>query len=395
MISTVPIPLVNGLIPDLPQDWKDKYAAIRNIGVVCLLFKLRKSVTPHFWVNIVSDDIDIPGIIEFSNLRPVGETIVYVPYYMPVTQPKWGWTDRQFIDEAFAYIKRINPNIGDDDLIDAKVGRLRHAQPICEPNFRDKLPPVQTPIGGLQIADTCYYYPEDRGVAESIRLGRRMAEDVSKRPSRSGCGERTGLMMYDAVMQWLPAAGDLGVNSSMMLSLIFFAASFVLIPRTFLCLGAGASFGLGAVLVILPSTMLGGILAFLSARYFFSERVHAYVDARPRLRRFATAVDEEGWRVVALLRFASPMPNAVQNYVFGLTRIGFWPFAVTTFVFSIPQVVLYVYLGSAGRAVLLDESLSTLNRVLLGIGLVSILVAALLVVRRVRRDADRAGMEAR
>jgi len=179
VLSTVPIPLVNRLVPDLPQDWKEKYAAIRNIGVVCLLFKLRRSVTPHFWVNIVSDDIDIPGIIEFSNLRPVGETVVYVPYYMPVTQPKWNWTDRQFIDEAFAYIKRINPAIGDDDLIDAKVGRLRYAQPICEPNFRDKLPPVQTPVGGLQIADTCYYYPEDRGVAESIRLGRRMAEDAA------------------------------------------------------------------------------------------------------------------------------------------------------------------------------------------------------------------------
>jgi protoporphyrinogen oxidase len=95
---------------------------------------------------------------------------------MPVTQPKWQWTDQQFIDEAFGYIKRINPDIVDDDLIDARAGRLRHAQPICEPNFRDKLPPVQTPIGGLQIADTCYYYPEDRGVAESIRLGRGMAE---------------------------------------------------------------------------------------------------------------------------------------------------------------------------------------------------------------------------
>jgi uncharacterized membrane protein YdjX (TVP38/TMEM64 family) len=200
--------------------------------------------------------------------------------------------------------------------------------------------------------------------------------------------------MYDAVMQWLLEAGDLSVNSSIMLSLIFFAASFVLVPRTFLCLGAGASFGLAALPVILPSTMLGGILAFLSARYFFSERLHAYVDARPRLRRFATAVDEEGWRVVALLRLASPVPNAVQNYVFGLTRIGFLPFAVTTFVFSIPQIVLYVYLGSAGRAVLLDESLSTLNRLVLGAGLVSILVAALLIIRRVRSDADRAGLEA-
>src|SRR3954463_525790 len=31
VLSTVPIPLVNALVPDLPQDWKNKYADIRNI----------------------------------------------------------------------------------------------------------------------------------------------------------------------------------------------------------------------------------------------------------------------------------------------------------------------------------------------------------------------------
>jgi protoporphyrinogen oxidase len=56
------------------------------------------------------------------------------------------------------------------------VGRLRHAQPVCGPEFLATLPPVQTPIAGLQIADTCFYYPEDRGIAESVRLGRAMAE---------------------------------------------------------------------------------------------------------------------------------------------------------------------------------------------------------------------------
>ncbi|WFU14582.1 NAD(P)/FAD-dependent oxidoreductase [Bradyrhizobium sp. CB3481] len=180
VISTVPIPLVNHLVPDLPQDWKNKYAAIRNIGVVCVVFKLRKSVTPHFWENIVAEDIDIPGLIEFSNLRPLADTIVYVPYYLPVTQPKWCWKDQQFIDEAFGYIRRINPTIQPNDLIDANVSRLRYAQPVCEPNFRNKLPSVQTPIKGLQIADTCFYYPEDRGVAESIRLGRTMAEAAER-----------------------------------------------------------------------------------------------------------------------------------------------------------------------------------------------------------------------
>ncbi|MHB8885618.1 MAG: NAD(P)/FAD-dependent oxidoreductase [Methylovirgula sp.] len=180
VISTIPTPLVSKLVPDLPADWRAKYDGIRNIGVVCLLFKLKRSVTKNFWLNIVDPQIEIPGLIEFSNLRPVQDTIVYVPYYMPTTQPKWRWTDQKFIDEAFGYIRRINPAIGVDDLIDASVGRLRYAQPVCEPNFRDRLPAVKTPIHGLQIADTCFYYPEDRGVAESIRFGRMMAEAVAR-----------------------------------------------------------------------------------------------------------------------------------------------------------------------------------------------------------------------
>ena len=179
VISTVPTPLISQLVPDLPADLRAQYDAIRNIGVVCLIFKLKQSVTKHFWLNIVDPGIEIPGLIEFSNLRPMPDTIVYVPYYMPATQPKWAWGDQQFIDEAFGYIRRINPSIGESDLISAKVGRLRYAQPVCEPDFRKKLPAVQTPIAGLQVADTCFYYPEDRGVAESIRYGRMMAEQVT------------------------------------------------------------------------------------------------------------------------------------------------------------------------------------------------------------------------
>ncbi|MCW6508561.1 NAD(P)/FAD-dependent oxidoreductase [Lichenifustis flavocetrariae] len=178
VISTVPTPLIAKLVPDMPEDWKARYAAIRNIGVVCLLLKLKRSVSKNFWLNIVDPTIEIPGLIEFSNLRPVKDTVIYVPYYMPTTNPKWSWDDASFVEEAFGYIRRIAPDIKPDDLIDSTVGRLRYAQPVCEPNFRDKLPPIQTPIAGLQIADTCYYYPEDRGVSESIRYGRMMAEAI-------------------------------------------------------------------------------------------------------------------------------------------------------------------------------------------------------------------------
>jgi protoporphyrinogen oxidase len=178
VISTVPTPLVSALVPGLPADWRARYAAIENIGVVCVVFRLRKSVTRHFWVNICDPRFEIPGIIEFSNLRPTGDTVVYVPYYMPTTHPKFSRDDAFFRQEGFGYLQRLNPVLTQNDVVACHVGRLRHAQPICPPGFAAMLPPVETPVAGLQIADTCFYYPEDRGVSESVRFGKLMAERI-------------------------------------------------------------------------------------------------------------------------------------------------------------------------------------------------------------------------
>lgn len=178
IICTAPTPLVPDLVPDLPEELKATYRSIVNIGACCLVFKLKKSVTPHFWVNMCQNDIAIPGFVEFSNLRPVNGTIVYVPYYMPVTHEKFHWSDQQLLEEAFGYLERVNPKLKKEDIVSSHVARLRYAQPICEPGFAAKIPPVQTPIAGLQIADTCFYYPEDRGISESVRLGREMADAI-------------------------------------------------------------------------------------------------------------------------------------------------------------------------------------------------------------------------
>jgi protoporphyrinogen oxidase len=180
IISTTPTPYVSAMIPDLPQEWKDRYNAIHNIGVICVILKLKTSISPHFWINISEPDLEIPGVIEFSNLRKIGDAnIVYVPYYMPVTNEKFSWPDERLRDEAMACLQRIRPSLKADDLIDVKVARLRHGQPVCEKGFAKKIPPIQTPIAGLQIADTCFYYPEDRGIAESVQIGRNMAKAIT------------------------------------------------------------------------------------------------------------------------------------------------------------------------------------------------------------------------
>lgn len=183
VISTAPTPVIPYLLRDASEDLRKQYEAIDNVGCVCVLFKLKRSVTPHFWVNITGSDYEIPGVVEFSNLRPMPDHIVYVPFYMPNTKEKFSAPDDVFLKESIACLKDINPEIEDGDIISTHVARLKNAQPIYDVDFLRKLPPVQTPIEGLQIADTCYYYPEDRGVSESIAIARRMVDALDTKAS--------------------------------------------------------------------------------------------------------------------------------------------------------------------------------------------------------------------
>jgi len=176
VISTIPLPYIPRLMPDLPTEILEHFRSINNIAVVCVIVKLRKALSEYFWLNTNDPAMDIPGLVEYSNLRPLDDHIVYVPFYMPGEHPKFAEPDQAFLDKVRRYLKKINPELCDDDFIDLHASRYRYAQPICEPGYLDKLPPVALPVIGLWVADTSYYYPEDRGISESIEFGRKIAK---------------------------------------------------------------------------------------------------------------------------------------------------------------------------------------------------------------------------
>ncbi len=178
VISTVPLPYVPRLMPDLPTEVMQKFTALKNIAVVCVIAKLKRPLSQNFWLNVNDPDMDIPGLVEYSNLRPLDNCIVYVPFYMPGEHPKFAEPDQAFLDKVRRYLKKINPALTDEDFLDMRASRYRHAQPICDPGYLDKLPPVALPVQGLWVADTSYYYPEDRGISESIGFGRKMAREA-------------------------------------------------------------------------------------------------------------------------------------------------------------------------------------------------------------------------
>jgi protoporphyrinogen oxidase len=179
VVSTVPLPYVSRLMPELPPVVLAKFAALKNIAVVCVIAKLRKPLTENFWLNINDPDMDIPGLVEYSNLRPLDPHVLYVPFYMPGEHPKYKDADEVFLDKVRRYCLKINPSLTAEDFVDMRASRYRFAQPICDPGYLDRLPPAALPVQGLWVADTSYYYPEDRGISESIGFGRDLARSAA------------------------------------------------------------------------------------------------------------------------------------------------------------------------------------------------------------------------
>ncbi len=181
-ISTVPLPLV---APMLAAGGADAalvrpFEAQLSVACACVVIQTRQPITANFWTNVNDERFRIPGIIEMSNLQPLQPHITYVPFYMPADHPDYGRPSAAFIDDSIACLKAINPSLQDGDILAAHCSRYRHAQPVCGLHFRRSLPPLQ-PLPNLWIADTTVYYPEDRGISESVQFGRSLAREVAGR----------------------------------------------------------------------------------------------------------------------------------------------------------------------------------------------------------------------
>ena len=190
--------------------------------------------------------------------------------------------------------------------------------------------------------------------------------------------------MIDSITSFLGTTHELTPVSFAVLVLAFLASGFVLLPRAVLCVLAGAAFGLIAIPIAIPTMTVGALGAFLTSRYLLGDFVRQRIARRALLARLSSAVDQEGWRIVALMRLGAPVPGAITNYVFGLTNINVWSYALATFFFCIPQIILFACLGAAGRAAVLDDSASAVSQGLIALAVVTSGMIVFLVARRAR-----------
>ena len=126
------------------------------------------------------------------------------------------------------------------------------------------------------------------------------------------------------------------------LAVVFFVPG---LPITVL---GGVAFGpLWGTLYVWIAATIGAGLAFLVARYGVRSTVERWVQASPRIARMDGQVARHGWRIVMLTRLVPIFPFNLQNYAYGITRIGFWPYAITSSICMLPGTAAFTFAGGA------------------------------------------------
>ena len=164
---------------------------------------------------------------------------------------------------------------------------------------------------------------------------------------------------------------------------VYVAATLLLVPGWLFPLAAGALFGLGwGSVATLASTAVSSAAAFVIARYVLRGPTERIARRHRMFRAFDKAVDQEGWRIVALLRLSPLLSFGIKNYFFGLTCVELPAYLAGTLVGMLPGLLIKVWLGAAGRDVLTRGG--PLQWTMLAAGIVATIAASVIVTRVTR-----------
>lgn len=198
-------------------------------------------------------------------------------------------------------------------------------------------------------------------------------------------------MLTDYWLSILRTYGTLDAAGLAVLGGVFLITAVLPVPRTALCIGAGAVYGLAAIPVIVPCSAGAGVAVFLMARFLFASPVRRFLHSRRYPSAVMQAVNSGGRKVVGLICFASPIPFSLQNVCFAMTGVRFLDYAALSFLCPIPPIALYVAMGATGRVAVLGESDGWGTMVMAGMAIIAMTTVIVLVTQKTRAILRSAG----
>jgi protoporphyrinogen oxidase len=148
--------LAPSLVDQAPKDH------CRYLGVVCLLLRVKRSVSPYYHLNITDRRVPLTTIVETTHVvdpHHVGGTLLYVSKYVDPGHPDQSRDLDELERDYRSYARTIFPDLRDDEIISSIVQRARVTEPVHLLGGAKRLPDMFS-VPNLALASTAHVYPE-------------------------------------------------------------------------------------------------------------------------------------------------------------------------------------------------------------------------------------------
>jgi protoporphyrinogen oxidase len=155
----------------------------RYLGVVCLLLRTTRSVSPYYHLNITDRRVPLTTIVETTHVvdpDQVGGSLLYVTKYVDPSHPDQQRPLDELEAEYLGYARTIFPELSDDEILDKVVQRARITEPVHLLGGAGNLPDM-FPLPNLALASTAHVYPEIVSGQAVIGVAERVVPGIIER----------------------------------------------------------------------------------------------------------------------------------------------------------------------------------------------------------------------
>lgn len=174
--------LGDGLRAEVGTAYLDSLRQIEYHAAQCLVLEIDRRFSPFYWTNVADRSLPFVGLIEQGNLTGIerygNRHFLYVANYLDQGDEALSLSADALLDRYEPGLKKVNPAFERSWISRKWLFVEPDAQPIVTPGYGDRLPPLDTGVPGLVLANTTQVYPEDRGTNYAVRLGQDAAREL-------------------------------------------------------------------------------------------------------------------------------------------------------------------------------------------------------------------------
>lgn len=182
-IATVPSKVFGQLVANnhaIKPAYLKQLNSIDYLGARLLVFSSTQDISPYYWHNI--NDLSLPFLVFINHTKLIDKSVYnnynvyYIGTYLPHDHELFTCDDSDIETLWFNGLKTIFHDFDSSKIREKHHFRFANAQHIVDTHYDTKIPPYETPLANIYLANFSQIYPEDRGTNYAVREGEKIAQ---------------------------------------------------------------------------------------------------------------------------------------------------------------------------------------------------------------------------